>query len=53
MLKDLDEDGDNMLSFSEFVKIIETQNQQNLEEKEEYMAVFKICDYDGSGFISA
>ena len=52
MLRDLDEDGDNMLSFQEFISIIEKQHELNKEDKEEYMAVFKICDYDGSGHIS-
>ena len=52
MLKDLDEDGDNMLSFTEFVNIIEKQHELNKEDKEEYLTVFKICDFDGSGLIS-
>ena len=52
MMIQLDDDGDNQLSFVEFIGIIERQMEQNDMDKEEFMAVFKICDYDGSGQIS-
>ena len=53
MMEQLDDDGDKQLNFNEFIGIIEKQMERDDEDREEYMAVFKICDYDGSGEITA
>ena len=53
MITEFDENENGTIEFSEFIGIIDKQKQKNKDDLDEYLPVFKICDTDGNGSISA